>query len=127
MLCATAAEAAHSAIDAAHAAAALDTAAAARAAAYGASVQAVYQAIGIPDGDQRQQLHDMADAIASDRSVRKAATPDEAIRVAAGLGVAAGLRIAKNWTAQAIGTADAFGLDPDDRFRSWEGRYEGAA
>ena len=119
-----ASDAAHDALDHAIAQQLHD---AARAAAYGASAQAVYQAGILATDDQRHQLHAMADAIASDYGVRHAPTPADAIKVAAGLGVSAGLRIAKNWPAQAEGRADAFGLDPDDRIRSWEGRYDGAA
>ena len=45
---------------------------------------------------------------------------------AAGLGVAAAFRMLENLRAQADGTADALGLDPTGRLRSWAGRYDGA-
>ena len=45
---------------------------------------------------------------------------------AAGLGVAAAFRMLENLRAQADGTADAQGLDPAGRLRSWAGRYDGA-
>ena len=91
-------------------------------AAYGAASQAVHQAGAAMDDDRRDTLRAMAQQIA-----KEAADSASPVILAAGLGVAAGRRIAKHWTAQAAGTADAFGLDPDDRIRSWEGRYDGAA
>lgn len=122
-----AAAAAHIALDKAIAAAAIDTADAAIAAAYGASSQAAYQAGANLDDSRRMMLRDMAATIAKDRSVRNADTPADAIAIAAGLGVAAGARLAQNWQAQDGGYADAFGLDPAARQRSWEGYHDGAA
>ena len=122
-----AAAAAHIALDKAIAAAAIDTADAAIAAAYGASSQAAYQAGANLDDSRRMMLRDMAATIAKDRSVKNAATPADAIAIAAGLGVAAGARLAQNWQAQDGGYADAFGLDPAARQRSWEGYHDGAA
>ena len=122
-----AAAAAHIAMDKAIAAAAIDTADAAIAAAYGASSQAAYQAGATLDDSRRMMLRDMAAQCAGDSSVRNAPTPADAIAIAAGLGVAAGQRIALNWQAQDGGFSDAFGLHPDARAISWEGRYDGAA
>ena len=122
-----AAAAAHIAMDKAIAAAGIDAADAAIAAAYGASSQAAYQAGARLDDSRRTMLRDMAAQCARDSSVRNAPTPADAIAIAAGLGVAAGARIALNWDAQDGGYMDAFGLHPDARARSWEGRYDGAA
>lgn len=122
-----AAAAAHTALDQAIAAAGIDANDAACAAAYGASSQAAYQAGARLDDSRRMMLRDMAAQCASDSSVRNAPTPADAIAIAAGLGVAAGNRMAQNWQAQDTGRADAFGLDPDARFRSWDGYHDGAA
>ena len=122
-----AAAAAHIALDQAVAAAGIDAADAAIAAALGAATQAAYQAGARLDDSRRTMLRDMAAQCAGDASVRNAPTPADAIAIAAGLGVAAGQRIALNWDAQDGGYMDAFGLHPDARARSWEGRYDGAA
>ena len=91
-------------------------------ASYGAASQAVHQAGVAMDDDRRDTLRAMAQQIA-----KEAADSASPVILAAGLGVAAGRRIAQHWTAQDTGRADAFGQDPDDRIRSWEGYHDGAA
>ena len=91
-------------------------------AAYGAARQALRQA-GREINDARgETLRAMAAQIA-----RESATSAAPVTLAAGLGVAAGLRLAEHWRAQDNGTADAFGMDPTARLRSWAGFHDGAA
>ena len=90
-------------------------------AAYGAARQALHQAgVDIADG-RRETLRKMSAQIA-----REAATSAAPVTLAAGLGVAAGLRLGEHWRAQDAGTADAFGMDPAARLRSWAGFHDGA-
>ena len=90
-------------------------------AAYGAARQALHQAgVDIADG-RREMLRKMSAHIA-----REAATSAAPVTLAAGLGVAAGLRLGEHWRAQDAGTSDAFGTDPAARLRSWAGFYDGA-
>ena len=91
-------------------------------AAYGAARQALHQAgMEITDA-RRETLRAMAAQIA-----REAATSAAPVTLAAGLGVAAGLRLGEHWRAQDEGTADSFGTDPTARLRSWAGFHDGAA
>lgn len=91
-------------------------------AAYGAARQALQQdGVEITDA-RRETLRAMAAQIA-----REAATSAAPVTLAAGLGVAAGLRLGEHWRAQDEGTDDAFGMDPTARLRSWAGFHDGAA
>ena len=94
-------------------------------AAYGAIVQAWYHYAGAPmPSELRDRAHEAAHRCAAD-AVRYpgGASP---VQTAAGLGVACGIRMAVNHAAQQAGTADAFGLDPAARAKSWAARYDGA-
>ena len=64
--------------------------------------------------------------LAAELAVDCAASAGADLGKAAGLGVAAARRMLENLRAQADGTADALGLDPTGRLRSWAGRYDGA-
>ena len=90
-------------------------------AAYGAARQAVYQAGIFVTDDQRHTLRLMAGEIA-----KEAAKSESPVMTAAGLGVSAGMRIARHWRVQESATADVFGMDPTARFHSWEGYHDGA-
>lgn len=90
------------------------------AAARGATGQTLYQLLGPGQGHVAAELaEDAADAVTQTEI-------PAAVREAAGLGVAAAVRYARNQRAQQDGRADPLGLDPSDRLRSWAGRHDGA-
>ena len=67
--------------------------------------------------ESREATTDMAAAVIA----RGGSLPDMAA-----IAATAALRYADNLIAQKEGRADALGIDPTDRLRSWSGRYDGA-
>lgn len=88
-----------------------------------------------PSAEEYRAQFDAARVAVTAASERIAEAADQIATIAAqgewpecvGIAVSAAYRMAQNLAAQRDGRADAFGTDPDARYRSWEGRYDGAA